>query len=239
MTMAGRRQTSQTSGSMRSWTVGGTIVAAALLTAACANESGHLQDTTFGSAEDADTSTTTVSPTRQDEEDAFAGVEATLREALSIEDQLRQEPELVDDLPQGGSSGVTALGEELADLHTPDSPHLVSFLDEVSQLASNGEHYEPASDPGDTQLMLGTMELVEASTVEFRYCIALDAEIVDGDGESVEEVAFIEFGDGEAHLADDTWLIHDLVEVHRVDLTAGLVTDDECSRYDIDAPELR
>lgn len=238
--MAGRSRTSQTRSAKRSWTVPGTILAAAVLVSACASESGHLQDTTFGPADDPDSSTTTLAPTPEDEELAFTGVEVTLRDVLDIEDMLRQEPEELGDVTEGGSSGQDGLGEDLANLHTPDSPHLASFLDEINQLADDGEHYEPASAAGNnTQLAFGTMELTDANTVEFRYCIAVDAEIVDRDGNNVEDVAFVEFGDGEAHLAEDTWLIHDLVEVHQVDLTPGLVTEDECSRYDVDAPELR
>lgn len=190
-----------------------------LVVAACGTESAVLEDTV--------SSTSTTDPPAEDDA-VFARIEALVRDAQAVVDQLHQDPEAADD-PQD----PTVL--ELDSFHTSDSTRLEALMDDLQGLAEDGHRHEPREGRPFTEVVLFDTEILNEDTVQFQYCSAQDIQVRDADDELVEPLAMLTFGDAEARRVDGKWLIHEMEPWREIELTPGYVQARECLVYDLDA----
>lgn len=168
------------------------VVALAVLAGCGDDDAGSAPNEGADSGAD---STTTTQPPASNEEEAFPIIEDMVLEATSLVDELFQDPTVVDD-PEIA---------RLPEIYTDDSTTPDGVIDQLRELADNGQRERPAASGVFGDLGVYQMAAIDADTVRFRVCASEDIETVDEAETVVDRTAQVVQGVGEARRVDGVW----------------------------------
>lgn len=170
----------------------------ALALTACGDD--DTDDSGSGSTNpDASSSTApTTQPPATDEEAAFPIIEDLVLEATALTDQLFQNPAEVND-PDNRDV------ERLREIYTDDSPTPDGVVEQLRDMAEQGQRRRPAQSGVFRDLGVYQMTSLDDDTVRFRICASEDQETIDANGAVIDQRAQVTQGVGEARRVDGVW----------------------------------
>jgi hypothetical protein len=143
-------------------------------------------------------STSTTQPPATDEEDAFPIVEDLVTEATALADELFQNPSAVED-PHNPELA------RLREIYTEDSDTPDGVVAQLQELVDRGQRERPSESGVFRDLGVYQMATVDRDTIRFRICATEDSEVIDEEGNVVDQNAQVVQGVGEARRVDGTW----------------------------------
>lgn len=180
---------------VRRWSTLAAVVALAVLAGCGDDDADSSPNDGAGSGAD---STTTTQPPASNEEEAFPIIEDMVLEATSLVDELFQDPTAADD-PDNPEIA------RLREIYTDDSTTPDQVIDQLRELAANGQRERPAASGVFRDLGVYQMSAIDADTVRFRVCASEDIETVDENETVVDQTAQVVQGVGEARRVNGIW----------------------------------